>query len=89
MLRLVRMFNANGVVGTPESSLVSFFILESSFGGARSMLVFLVELGSACNWANGIYWLGEGEGCDAQGGWWEELGGACDDARSKHCVSSG
>lgn len=68
MLRLVGVFNANGVVGPTESSLVSFFILESSFGGARGALVLLVELGTACNWSDGIYWLGEEEGCDARGG---------------------
>ena len=67
VLRLVRMFNANGVVGTTESSLVRFLIIESSFGSARGTLVLLVELGTACNWADGIYWLGEGERCDARG----------------------
>lgn len=68
MLGLVGVFNANGVVCSTESSLVSFFILESSFGGARSALVLFVEFGSACDWADRIYRLGEGEGCDACGG---------------------
>lgn len=67
VLRLVRMFNANGVIGTTESSLVRFLILESSFGSARGALVLLVELGTARNWADGIYWLGERERCDARG----------------------
>lgn len=65
MFRLVRVFDANGVVGTTESSLVRSFILESPFGCARGTLVLLVEFGTAGNWADGIYWLGEGEGCDA------------------------
>ena len=63
------MFNADGVVGTTESSLVGLFILQSSFGGASGALVLLVELGRAGNWADGIYRLGEGEGCDARGSW--------------------
>lgn len=67
-LRLIGVLNANGVVGTTESSLVRLFILESSFGWARGALVLLVELGTAGNWADGIYWLGEGNGCDARGG---------------------
>ena len=83
----VGVFNANGIVGTAERSLVGLLILESSFGGARGALVLLVELGTACNWADGIYRLGEGQRCDARGGCGEELGGACDDARGKHCVA--
>ncbi len=86
VFRLIGVFNANGIVGTTESSLVGLFILESSLGGARGALVLLVELGSACNWANGIYGLGEGEGCDTRGGGQGELGRACDDASGKHCV---
>lgn len=68
------MFNANGVEGTTESSLMSRFILESSFGCARGALVLLVELGGACDWADGIYRFAEGEGCDAHGGCGEEFG---------------
>lgn len=68
-LVLIGMFNANGVVGPAESSLVSLFILQSAFGGARGALVLLVELGRAGDWADGIYRLGEGEGCDARGIW--------------------
>lgn len=85
VLRLVGVFDADGIVCTTVRSLVRFIILESSFGGARGTLVLLVELGRACNWANGVYWLGEREGCDTRGGCGEELGGASDDARSKHC----
>ena len=69
MLVVIGMFNANGVVGPTESSLVSLFILQSAFGGARGALVLLVELGGAGDWADGIYRLGEGEGCDARGIW--------------------
>lgn len=65
MLRFIGVVNDNGVVCATESSLMSMFILESSFRGARSALVLLVELGTACDWADGIYWLGEGERCDA------------------------
>lgn len=68
VVRLVRVFNANGLIGTTERSLVRLFIVESSSGGARGALVLLVELGTACDWADGIYWLGEGKGCDARGG---------------------
>lgn len=67
VLGFIGVFNANGVVCTTESSLVTLFILESSFGGARRALVLLVKLGTARNWADGIYGLGEGEGCDARG----------------------
>ena len=68
VLGLVGVFNANAIVGTTEGSLVGFFFLESSFGGARGAFVLLVEFGSAGDWANGIYWFGEGERCDARGG---------------------
>lgn len=69
VLRLFRVFNADGIVGTTESSLVGLFILESSFcsarnassfGGARGALVLLVKLGGTGNWADGVYWFGEG-----------------------------
>lgn len=86
VFRVIRMFDADGVEGTTESSLMSRFILESSCGSARGALVLLVELGGACDWADGIYRFGEGEGCDAHGGCGEEVGRACEDARSKHCV---
>lgn len=65
---LVGVLNANGVVCTTESSLVSMLLCESSFSGARGAFVLLVELGTACNWADRIYGLGKGEGCDARGG---------------------
>lgn len=89
VFRVIGMFNANGVEGTTESSLMSRFVLESSFGGARGALVLLVELGGACDWADGIYRFREGEGCDAHGGCGEAAGRACEDARSKHCVGGG
>lgn len=62
------MFNADGIVGPTESTLVGGFILESAFGGARSALILLVELGTACNWADRIYGFRERDGCDARGG---------------------
>ena len=87
VVSIVGMFDANGVEGTTESSLVGGFILQSSLGGARGALILLVELGSACDWADGIYWLGEGEGCDTCGSCWKEFRRACEEARrSKHCV---
>ena len=67
VVSIVGMFDANGVEGTTESTLVGGFILQGSLGGARGALILLVELGSACDWADGIYWLGEGEGCDTRG----------------------
>ena len=87
MFGLVRVLNADGIVGTTERSLVSEFILESPFGNARGALVLFVELGRACDWADGVYWLGEGKGCDAWDVCGKESGGACEDARSKHCVT--
>ncbi len=86
MLRLIGVFDTNGIVCTTEGSLVGLFILQSPFGGARGAFVLLVELGCACNWADGIYWLGDGEGCDTRASCGEEPGRACDDARSKHGV---
>ena len=69
VFRLIGVFNDYGVVGSTKSSFVSLFILERSFGGARGALVLLVELGTACNWADEIYWLGESERCDAGSAW--------------------
>ena len=65
VFRLIRVFDANGIVGTTKSPLVRCFILESPFGCARGTLILLIEFGTAGNWADEIYWLGEGEGCDA------------------------
>ena len=59
------MFNANGIVGPTESTLVGYFTLESPFRGARGALILLVELGTACNGADRIYGFREGDGCDA------------------------
>ena len=86
MVSIVGMFDTNGVEGTTESSLVGSFVLQSSFGGARGALILFVELGGTCDWADGIYWLGEGEGCDTRGRCGEEFRRACEEARSKHCV---
>ncbi len=86
MLRLIGVFDTNGIVCTTEGSLVGLFIFQSSFGGARGAFILLVELGCASDWADGIYWLGDGEGCDTRASCGEEPGGACDDARSKHGV---
>ena len=72
------MFDANGVEGTAERSLVSGFILQSSLSGARGALILLVELGGACDWADRVYWFREGEGSDARGGCGEEVRGACE-----------
>ena len=58
MIGVVGMFDANGIEGTTESSLVSFFIFQSSLGSARGALVLLVKLGGACNRTDGVYWLG-------------------------------
>ena len=81
MVSIVGMFDANGVEGPAESSLVGGFILQGSFGGARGALILLVELGGACDWADGLYWLGEGEGSDTRGRCLVESRRACEEAR--------
>ena len=86
MVGIVGMFDANGIESTAESSLVGGFILQGSFGGARGALILLVELGGACDWADGIYWLAEREGCDTRGRCLEDSRRACEEARSQHCV---
>ena len=67
VISVIGMFDANGVEGTAESSLVGGFILQRSFSGARGALILFVELGGARDWADGVYWLGEGEGCSTRG----------------------
>ena len=61
VVSIVGMFDANGVEGTAESSFVGGFIFERSLGGARGALILFVELGGACDWADGITWLDERE----------------------------
>ena len=66
MLGVVWVFDADGIVGTAESTFVGIIVLQSSFGGTRGTLVLLVELGRTSNGTNRIYGLGQSEGCDAR-----------------------